>query len=52
MTEERTVCLGQREKEKRSGRLVGAPETRGDLAKQRRLQQKDLNKLSLPKRKE
>ena len=38
------------ESEKRNGRLVGAAETSGELAKWRRLQRKNLSKLGQSKR--
>ncbi len=41
-----------RQEEKRSGRLVGAAEISKELVEWRRLQQKNLNILGLPKRKE
>ena len=54
--EERTGWRGQNEsqieEEKRNGRLVGAAKTSKERAKWRRLQQKNLNVLGLPKRKE
>ena len=55
--EERTGWQGQSEsqiggEEKRSGRLVGAVETSKERAEWRRLQQRNLNILGLPKRKE
>ena len=54
--EERTGWRGQNEsqtggKEKRNGRLVGAAETSKERAEWRRLQQKNLSILGLPKRK-
>ena len=39
------------EEEESNGRLVGTAETSGELAERRRLQQKNLNILGLPKRK-
>ena len=55
--EERTGWQGQNEsqivgEEKRNGRLYGAAETSKERAEWRRLQRKNLNILSLPKRKE
>ena len=55
--EERTGWRGQNEsqiigEEKRNGRLVGAAETSKERAEWRRLQQRNLSLLSLPKRKE
>ena len=55
--EERTGWRGQNEsqivgEEKKNGRLVGAAETSKERAEWRRLQQKNLNILGLPKRKE
>ena len=54
--EERTGCRKQNEsqiiEEKKNGRLVGATETSKERAERRRLQQKNLNILGLPKRKE
>ena len=55
--EERTGWRGQNEsqtegKEKRNGRLAGAAETSKKRAEWRRLQQKNLSILGLPKRKE
>ena len=55
--EERTGWRGQNESQKmgekkRNGRLYGAAETSKDHAEWRRLQQKNLNILGLPKRKE
>ena len=55
--EERTGWRGQNEsqivgEEKRNGGLVGAAETSKEHAQWRRLQQKNLNILGLPKRKE
>ena len=54
---ERTGWRGQNEsqiigEEKRNGRLVGAAETSKERAEWRRLQQKNLSILGLPKRKE
>ena len=53
----RTEWQGQNEsqivgEEKRSGRLVGAAETSKEHAEWRRLQQKNLSILGLPRRKE
>ena len=55
--EERTGWRGQNKsqiggEEKRNGRLVGAAETSKELAEWRRLQQRNVNLLGLPKRKE
>ena len=55
--EERTGRRGQNESQivgekKRNGRLVGTAETSKERAEWRRLQQKNLNILGLPKRKE
>ena len=55
--EERTGWRGQNEsqivaEERRNGRLVDAAETSKERAEWRRLQQKNLNILGLPKRKE
>ena len=55
--EERTGWRGQNEsqtrgEEKKNGRLVGAAETSKECAEWRRLQQKNLSILGLPKRKE